>query len=412
MFLTFVPFLFGNLFFIILLDPYSIFGRFASGVLRFIYYQMNNGIDFIAQSFNNYSFYHLDFRTSGILAITITVVYFIVITGLSFYRGRLYCNLICPVGTVLGLISKFSYYKFSLNKELCNGCGSCESVCKSECIDSANRTIDMQRCVTCFNCLSSCPSQGVELKSIFQTTVSEPNKKQKDLKPVNVDRRNVVSVLAASITGLIGIQACANSDKKATKQTGFRPIEKQPPISPPGSVSNERFTELCTACHLCVTHCPSQVLKPSIAEYGWSGIMQPKMDYYTSFCNYECVICSEICPTKAILPVTKEEKKTIQLGKVRFIRRNCVVRSEGTECGACSEHCPTKAVYMVPFRGNLYIPEVNPDICVGCGACEYACPTVPFKAIYVETNTVHQKAKLPEKSKINSEGNLKSDFPF
>lgn len=105
-------------------------------------------------------------------------------------------------------------------------------------------------------------------------------------------------------------------------------------------------------------------------------------------------------------------KKLTQLGKVNFIKENCIVETEGTDCGACSEHCPTKAVYMVPYKDNLVIPEINQDICIGCGACEFACPTKPFKAIYIDGNPIHLKAKKPEKEILNGKIDYEEDFPF
>jgi NAD-dependent dihydropyrimidine dehydrogenase PreA subunit len=135
------------------------------------------------------------------------------------------------------------------------------------------------------------------------------------------------------------------------------------------------------------------------------------MDYTTSYCNFDCVICGEVCPNGAILPVKLEKKKLTQLGQAKFIKDNCIVYTEKTDCGACSEHCPTKAVIMVPFEG-IRAPEVHDECCIGCGACEYACPVRPYKAIYVETNSVHQTAKKKEEVKIEKKVNYKEDFPF
>ena len=117
------------------------------------------------------------------------------------------------------------------------------------------------------------------------------------------------------------------------------------------------------------------------------------MDFNSSFCNADCIICGEVCPTGAIRGFTLKEKKYIQTGRVQFIKENCIVETEGTECGACSEHCPTKAVNMVPYK-KLHLPEIDNQYCVGCGACEYACPVKPYKAIYVDGNSVHQRAKI------------------
>jgi ferredoxin len=112
--------------------------------------------------------------------------------------------------------------------------------------------------------------------------------------------------------------------------------------------------------------------------------MQPKLYFDRGFCNYDCTICGDVCPTGAILPLSVEEKNHTQMGQVQFILENCIVYYDETSCGACSEHCPTQAVHMVPYKGHLTIPETDISICVGCGGCEYVCPAIPFKAIYVE----------------------------
>lgn len=140
------------------------------------------------------------------------------------------------------------------------------------------------------------------------------------------------------------------------------------------------------------------------------GLMQPVMDYHKGFCSYNCNICTEICPTNALMPLVLEAKKLTQIGKVIFIKDNCIVKTEKTACGACSESCPTKAVFMVPYEGNLVIPETNQDICIGCGHCEYACPTTPYKAIYIDGNPVHQVASKPVSTE--SEITTPEEFPF
>ena len=136
------------------------------------------------------------------------------------------------------------------------------------------------------------------------------------------------------------------------------------------------------------------------------------MDYKTSYCNYDCVACGEVCPTTAIISVTSAEKKNIQIGKAIFVKENCIVETENTACGACSEHCPTKAVMMVDYKGNLKIPEITNKYCVGCGACEHACPTKPYKAIYIEGNIVHQIAEIKPTKKLDQKINYKEEFPF
>jgi formate hydrogenlyase subunit 6/NADH:ubiquinone oxidoreductase subunit I len=137
------------------------------------------------------------------------------------------------------------------------------------------------------------------------------------------------------------------------------------------------------------------------------------MDYKTSFCNFECIICTEVCPTGALQPISLDDKKLTQLGKAKFVKENCVVYTDETACGACSEHCPTKAVNMVPYekKPSITIPEVNDKICIGCGACEFACPTTP-KSIYVEGNVEHVFAEKPKEVEVKEEDKELEEFPF
>ncbi len=189
------------------------------------------------------------------------------------------------------------------------------------------------------------------------------------------------------------------------------PTKNPYPIMPPGAINKKHFHNLCTACHLCISVCTTKVIKPSITEYGIAGLMQPYLDFHKNYCHYECNKCTQVCPTVALIPLKLEEKKLTQIGIVHFEIKNCIVYTDETSCGSCSEHCPTQAVTMVDYKNGLTIPETNPEICIGCGACEYACPAKPFKAIYVVGNNTHLKAKSPtssEKPIIN----LQDDFPF
>jgi len=196
-------------------------------------------------------------------------------------------------------------------------------------------------------------------------------------------------------------------NKKPTKI----PNNKKLPVAPPGAKNISHLKENCTACNLCVSACPTNVLQPSYLEYGFTGMMIPQMDYHKSFCNFDCKKCTEVCPTGALQTLNLPEKKLTQLGKAVFIKDNCIVHTEKTDCGACSEHCPTKAVKMVPYE-KRFIPELHTEFCIGCGACEFACPVTPHKAIFVDGNYTHAKAKKPEVKKIEEKIDYKEEFPF
>lgn len=200
-------------------------------------------------------------------------------------------------------------------------------------------------------------------------------------------RRNFLKACAATLASSPIIAEATSLS--ATNKKHLYPL-------PPGAVSLERFKSKCTACHLCVSHCPSQVIQPSTIENGLSGFMTPVLKYDVhKFCEYECTTCMDVCPNNALVKVPLEEKKLIQVGVARLIIEKCVVTMHDEDCGACAEHCPTGALQMVPYKGGLTKPEiVSEDRCIGCGGCESICPELK-QAIYIERKLVHAKALPP-----------------
>ncbi|MBM4170477.1 MAG: 4Fe-4S binding protein [Ignavibacteria bacterium] len=388
-----------------LLDPYSLYGRIIGNFIRPVVIGINNITAFTLESFKVYAIFPYDLKVFNLIPFVITLSFFLLVLVMSIIKGRLYCNTICPVGTVLGVISKYSLYKIVIENEECINCGICEKDCKANCIDSEKMKVDLNRCVACFNCISSCPTDGIK----FEHSLPKFNNR-KDV--FDQTKRNFLIASGIYISTLSALLAQAKKKIVATKPSTV-PVFRKFAVSPPGSISLDKFNSKCTSCHLCVSSCPTQVLQPSFLEYGFTGMLQPRLDNLAGFCNYDCVICSEVCPTGAILPINAEKKKLTQLGKAKFVKENCIVETEKTDCGACSEHCPTKAVHMIPYQGKLFIPETRDEFCIGCGACEYACPTIPYKAIYVEGNAIHQTAKKnEEKDKPIQKIDYKEEFPF
>jgi ferredoxin len=385
-----------------LLDPYSSFGRISTHLFKPVIVWLNNSVSHTLTHFNNYSLFPYDSKGIMITGIISAVVILALAGGLSVKRGRLYCNTVCPVGTLLGLLSKYSLFKIVIDKDNCVSCGECEWYCKSECIDSDNQSVDMTRCVDCYNCIIACPLEAITYK------IPPPENEKKEIE-INYNKREFIKT---TFLYFIGLTFIARAQEKIKVYVGNKiPISKKYPVTPPGSKSIGHFNNTCTACHLCINACPSQVLQPSYLEYGITGILQPRMDFQKSFCNYECKLCGDVCPTGAILPLSLENKKLIQIGKAKFIKEDCVVYTQGTECGACSELCPTKAVSMVPYK-NLLLPEVKEEYCIGCGACEFACPAKPYKSIFVDGNPSHLIAKKNETKKKEEKINYQEDFPF
>lgn len=386
--LTIVLFIFGSSFLVILLDPYSTFGRMVSQLFRPLAIMGNNVISAILSGMGNYSLYKVDQVGFVPVAFGISLLFFVLVGVMSWFRGRLYCNTVCPVGTTLGLLSKISIFRISIKESSCTQCGLCEKSCKSQCIDSETMKVDDSRCVSCFNCISACKKGSMKYEFRYKKQIAEPVQTHADN-----SRRTFLLTSGAVLSTLAFANVKTLTRKKDT-------ILTRQPIMPPGAGNIEHFNAHCTGCQLCVGKCPMQVLKPAALQYGISGIMQPHLAFSTQvFCTYDCNICSSVCPTVALKPLSMEEKKLVQIGIVKFRKDMCVVFTDETDCGACSEHCPTQAVHMIPYKKGLTIPEVTENICIGCGACESICPVKPYKAIYVEGNKIQITAKKPKEAK-------------
>jgi ferredoxin len=383
-----------------LLDPFSNFGRILSGLARPAILGMNNGAALMLEAIDVFALYPLQVRGICWLSVTAPVLVLGLVGWLAWTRGRLYCNTVCPVGTLLGLISRRSLWKISIHTDQCTGCGLCQRVCKAGCIDIERKTVDMSRCVTCYNCLPECPTEGITYARVTPARAA--------LADASPGKRKFLVGSLVYLAGFAGLSPEKTRRIIANKEATV-PVVRNIPVAPPGAGRMAEFTNRCTACHLCISACPTQVLVPSFLEYGILGILQPQMDYRVSFCNFECTRCSEVCPSGALLPLQVEGKKITQMGAAKFVKDNCIVYTEGTECGACSEHCPTKAVRMVPYK-QLQAPEVKEEYCIGCGACEYACPTRPYKAIYVEGLNQRTIAKKAPQEKIKEGAGR--EFPF
>ena len=409
---TALAFFAGASFLVSLLEPYSAYGRMVTILLKPVYVAGNNIIAGIDNHFKDYRFYKVDILLTSTIALVIAFLTMLIIGFFSYKWGRLYCNTICPVGTVLGFISRFSIFKIRIIPEKCNSCSLCSMKCKSSCIDSAAQTIDYSRCVNCFNCIEACNRNA--MRYTLAIAKKKPILASETQAGSTTSRRTFFAFVGIGLAGVQKLFAKNPTDTTKTLKEIYSShniaYKRTHPITPPGSVDLKRFNNHCTACHLCVSKCPSNVLKPTFLEYGLAGMLQPSLDFQHGYCNYHCTVCADICPANALKKISLKEKKTLQIGYVHYIKENCVVVTDGTDCGACSEHCPTQAVSMKPYKGDLRIPVIDQNLCVGCGGCEYICPTRPYRAIYVVGNPVHKQALIPEekeKKKIDV-----NDFGF
>lgn len=372
-----------------LLAPYSAFGRIATTLLQPVWKACNNLLAAVAEHVDSYAFYHVDAIVPHIGLVTaIAAVTLVILFVLAWRNGRTYCNTICPVGTVLSLLSRWSWLKIRFDADKCKSCSLCSKNCKASCIDFKNHTVDYTRCVTCGDCIESCKFGAL----------SYANKANMTSKTSTTSEPNDASRRAFLLSSTLLATAALAQQKDKMMDGGLAEIEdkaapkRQTPLVPPGALSLRNMEKRCTGCQLCISECPNEVLRPSS---DWLHLMQPVMSYERGFCRPECHRCSEVCPTGAIKPIDLEVKASTQIGHAVWIKKNCIPLTDGVECGNCARHCPTGAIEMVPSNPDdeesPYIPAVNEAACIGCGACEYLCPARPFSAIYVEGHEVHKE---------------------
>ena len=407
--LAIIPLFFGSFLFVGLLDPYSNFGRIFSDIGQPLYMSVNNFLAGLLMKMKIYSLSPEKITAIDVRTIAYPVIMLGLIIVLAWKWGRLYCNTVCPVGTLLGLVSRISIFKIKINSDSCIKCAKCAATCKSQCINLKDLTVDTSRCVGCFNCMQSCDKSGIGYQFSWIKKTNKTSVEEHVTPESSSDKLTKRQFITAGL-GIGGLLVGLPRTSQAKDAANQVPMVKEHPCAPPGSKSLEHFHSACTGCHLCVSACPNKALRPSFTAYGLEGFLQPFVNPDAGYCNFDCVTCGEICPTGAILPLAVEEKHLTQIGIVKFEIQNCVVYTDETLCGACSEHCPVKAVKLVKYKDDLVIPEIEPDICIGCGACEYACPVRPNKAIYINGNAVQVLAKAPEINQLDDKE--LEEFPF
>ena len=377
-----------------LLAPYSSYGRIASNLFAPLYGWGNNLLAYFAERANSYTFYETEVWLKNLPIFMIAIATFAVLAVLAWRNGRTYCNTICPVGTVLGVLSHFSMFRITIDESKCNGCGLCSRKCKAACIDGKEHRVDYSRCVACMDCIDTCKhgAIGFRLRTNNSNDSTTGNHAQKSGdERIDAARRSFLTTTAL-VAATITLKA---QEKKVDGGLAVIADKKIPdrttPIVPPGAQSLRNMASHCTACQLCVSVCPNDVLRPSTKM---KTLMQPEVSYERGYCRPECTKCSEVCPAGAILKITAADKSAIQIGHAVWIKENCVPLTDGVDCGNCARHCPAGAILMVPSDPDMedspHIPVVNTERCIGCGACENLCPARPFSAIYVEGHERHR----------------------
>ena len=319
-------------------------------------------------------------------------VLFVFILALNFRITRFWCRALCPLGALLGIVSRWSVLGLVKNPEHCNDCNRCLLRCQGGDDPVGGVEWHQPECHLCLNCVDECPEHGLQFK-FFPTQKS---------KGANLQRRKVLTGLAAG-AALVPVM-------RATP--GFAAERNERLLRPPGSVDEEFFLSRCIRCGECMKVCPNNALHPALNQAGIEGLWTPILVPRLGYCETSCVLCSQVCPTGAIWEISAKDKgwavdlntgsKPVRLGTAFYDRGRCLPWAMATDCIVCEEWCPTspKAIYLRPAEvidaaGNPKLvkqPYLDPSDCVGCGACEHACPVQDRPAVYV-TNVGESRSR-------------------
>ena len=365
-----------------LLAPYSAFGRIMTMLFQPLRQMGNNVLASIAERADSYAFYSVDVWLKSMPVLIIAVATLMLLAVLAWRGGRTYCNTVCPVGTLLSFLARYSFLKIHIDVDKCKNCSLCAKNCKASCIDFKNHKVDYSRCVVCGDCIGKCNSGAIRYDNAkLHAQKHAPTEPSKRAFLVGTAMATTAALAQDKLVdGGLAVIKAKQSPKRMT------------PLTPPGSLSTRHFAQHCTGCQLCVSECPNGVLRPS---GDLMSLMQPVMQYDRGWCRPECTRCSDVCPAGAIKPIDDIEKTSIQIGHAIVVASECISAKGEDECGNCERHCPAGAITMVPSDPeddlSPSVPAINEAACIGCGACEYVCPVRPLSAIHVEGHEVHKK---------------------
>lgn len=357
------------------IEPYSAFGRMVSAFVAPVYDVGNNYLAEQAAIAGTYEYLPVHRAVPLTLALVAGVT-FVVVATLAWKGGRTYCNSICPVGTLLGYLSRFSWLKIRIDTNRCNSCGKCQRHCKAMCIDSKNHFIDYTRCVDCFDCVGACSQSALQFR---------PLRKGEKVKPAaatmaggDVDKRKRAFLSSMGIITGVALAKGIETVVGKVIDGGLTPLkdrhepQRATRIVPPGAISQAHINAHCVGCQLCVQACPNGLLKMSTDA---STFMQPVLSYADGYCPTDCTRCSNVCPAGVFTPLDTALKSSWKVGTAVVDPTLCLSANGTDHCGNCARHCPAGAIEMVDLasEGNSRYPDIDFAKCVGCGACAATC---------------------------------------
>ncbi|HMD89092.1 MAG TPA: 4Fe-4S binding protein [Anaerolineaceae bacterium] len=299
---------------------------------------------------------------------------FTTIIALNLFAERFWCRYLCPLGGLLGLVSKVAIFRRVVSDE-CKNCGLCNRVCPTGTINPEKHfSSDPAECTMCLECIPACKRDSLVFMPKF--AIAE----RQDYDP---GRRELLASL------LIGIPLAGIFGSDALVKTPY-PTR----IRPPG-VSEQELLSKCIRCGVCIRTCPTSGLQPAVFEAGLSGLWTPVLAPRLGYCDYACNSCGQACPVQAIPPLSLVEKRLQVIGKAYIDKNRCIAWADNRNCIVCEEMCPLpdKAIKLSQEQVTrpdgeivqIKLPQVNRDTCIGCGICEYKCPVSGAAAIQIYT---------------------------
>ena len=369
-----------------LMDPLPLLWRtFGAVIFPGLTYLINSSFDlliatgldadFLYDIFDYIALHIITLEAVAVQSALVVAIMFVVILGLSILSRRFWCRNLCPLGALLGLLSKVSLLMRSVDRDSCSECKVCSRGCKMGAINADFVSTEKSECIFCLNCGDTCAQSATSF--IFGRTFETTS-------PVDLNRRGFIG---ASATGAVFALGTNLLDDPAHRDDYL--------IRPPGARPEGEFLDRCIRCNECVRICATtgKCLQPVIFEASFAAFWTPLADFNTGYCEYNCNLCGEICPTSAIEQLPLEIKKHRQMGLAVLNDNLCLPIAKKENCIVCEEHCPTpeKAIIMEEKRvindaGEsilLKIPSVSRELCIGCGICEIKCPVEPERAIRI-----------------------------
>lgn len=295
---------------------------------------------------------------------------------------RFWCRTLCPLGALLGVLSRRAPWRIQRDVDLCIDCDKCLKACQGGC--DPHQQLRVSECHVCMNCIEDCPTQALRF--------GLPAARSSVHQPLDINRRRLVEtgLAAAALFPMLRSSLAAHSAPSAAV------------IRPPGSLAEKEFLGRCIKCAACMRICPTNVLQPALLEAGIEGLWTPILINRLGYCEHHCTLCGQACPTGAIRRIPLAEKlgeppfpKPIKLGTAFYDHGRCLPWAMHTECIVCEEMCPTspKAIWYQQVKvttrdgsgKELKQPFVDPRLCIGCGICENKCPVEDKAAIRVSS---------------------------